>query len=393
MIGNYHLIIKFGENVVPLSTSILRELTIIQDFNKMLPEFRLALDDASGLMTHVAPFDRNMSEIEIECAKDYETDDKNVFEFLIYSREPSSTQSTPASEYDISGLLDIKKLFTPDTSRGFSGSIKSTLETLAAELNVDSTEIDVSLDYEKNILQPSWSNAQLFSYLTSNLSGVGGEYGFKCFVKTEKNKKILVFKSLTQMITDPISYKFFLNDTAYEDQLPIFEYSIFDNYNLYGVFGDRTQSYGYYDYDTSEYVNNSLVVEDFTSLSDFFLIDGSDTLDSSQVTSTGRTNDFHIDFTGKIKNGYGNRLVNLTKMWITTQGLPNAVPGQTVQVFFPHGAKGEDIYSYQYSGYWLVERVAHNFGDAFLTRLLLTRHGLDTDKETSLLPATKKKKG
>ena len=122
------------------------------------------------------------------------------------------------------------------------------------------------------------------------------------------------------------------------------------------------------------------------------MIDKSDPLDNNQKNDTGRGNAFTTDFMGPIKSSYGNRLINLVKMWITTQGLPNAVPGQTVQVFFPHGATGEDLYSYQYSGYWLVERVVHNFGDAFITKLLLTRHGLDTDKETSLLPAIKKKK-
>ena len=44
MIGNYHLIVKFGGIVLPLSTSILRELTIIQDLNKLLPEFRFRFD-------------------------------------------------------------------------------------------------------------------------------------------------------------------------------------------------------------------------------------------------------------------------------------------------------------------------------------------------------------
>ena len=395
MIGNYQLIIKFGGTVVPLSASILRELTIVQDLNKLVPEFRLSLDDPSGLMTHISPFDRNMSSVQIECAIDYDTTDKNTFDFLVYTREPRSDQSTPTNDYDVGGLLDVKKLFSPSFSRGFSGSVKTSLETVATEMDIDSIEIDDSLSYDKNLLQPAYNNAQFLTYHKNNLLGSNSEYGYKCFVKNYKNKKIFVFKSLTQMINDPVSHKFILNDTPYVTPhatlLPIYEYYIYDNYGLYGIFGLRVSDYSYFDYDTSTYTTDTLTVDDFVSLSDFFLIDKSDSLDNNLGADTGRTNDFHGSFEGKEKSRYGNQLINLTKLWITTQGIPNAVPGQTAKIFFPHGAAGGDLYSYQYSGYWLIERVVHNFRDAFLTKLLLTRHGLDTDKETSLLPATNKK--
>ena len=392
MIGNYHLIVKFGGVVLPLTRSVLRELTIVQDLNKFLPEFRLRFDDNTGAVTHVAPFDKNMSSVEIELAENADTDDKNIFNFSVYIREPKARQSTPTSEYDVTGFLDIKKLFAPDYSRGFSGSIKTSLETIAAELDIDSTDVDISLDYDKTLLQPTWNNAQVLNYLQDNLIGVNGEYGYKCYVKNYKNKKIFMCKSLSKMITDPISYKFILNDIPYEDQLPIFEYYIYDYYKLYGIFGVRTQAYGYFDYDNSVYVSATENVADYTSLADFFMIDKGDTTDSNQNNNTGRTNDFTSDFVGRIKSSYGNRLISLAKMWITTKGLPNAVPGQIVQVFFPQGTTGDDLYSYQYSGDWLIERVVHNCGDVFLTKLLLTRHGLDTDKKTSLLPATHRRK-
>ena len=45
---------------------------------RMLPEFRLRVDDVSGAMTHTIPFDRSMSEIKIEFAID-EVTNTNVF--------------------------------------------------------------------------------------------------------------------------------------------------------------------------------------------------------------------------------------------------------------------------------------------------------------------------
>ena len=394
MIGNYHLIVKFGDQVLPLSTSVLRELTNTQDMNKLVPEFRLRIDDATGALTHLLPFDKSMSNVYIELALDSNLDtiDKNAFEFMVYIREPSGTQSTPTTEYDITGLLDVKKLFAPGESRGFSGSMKTTLETIAAELEVDSTEISSSLDYDKNILQPQWTNAQLLNNLQEYLIGSNDEYGFKCFVKNYKYDKIFTFTSLSEMITSPIAYKFILNDTAYEGQLPIYEYYIYDNYKLYGIFGIKSQDYSYFDYTNSVYTNLTENVADYTSLSDFFAIDKDDTTDNNEIIDNGRSTDFTRTSKGKVKSSYGNKLVGLVKMWITTQGLPNAVPGQTIQIFFPHGVVGDNLYSYQYSGYWLVERVVHNLGDVFLTKLLLTRHGIDTDKDTTLTAATTKKR-
>ena len=61
---------------------------------------------------------------------------------------------------------------------------------------------------------------------------------------------------------------------------------------------------------------------------------------------------------------------------------------QTIEIFFPQGAAVGELYSYQYQGYWLVEKVVHNMGDMFYTKLLLSRHGVDSSKPTSLIPAT-----
>ena len=80
--------------------------------------------------------------------------------------------------------------------------------------------------------------------------------------------------------------------------------------------------------------------------------------------------------------------MDLVKMWITTQGIPNIVPGQVIQTFLSFDQEGGQLASYQFSGLWLVERVVHNFGDHFLTKLLLTRSGIDTDVDNTLLAAS-----
>ena len=392
MLSNYFLIIKFGDVVVPVNNTTLHELTITQDLNKFLPEFKLRVSDYSGILTHVLPFDKKMSNVYIEVSEDKDSENKNCFNFIVYRRSPEGDQSNPSSVYSISGLLDINNLFSKDYSRGFSGSIKTNLEEIAiSELGVDSTEVSSSLNTSKNLIQPNWNNSQFLKFLTQNLIGCNSEYAFKCFIKMYKMKKVFCFSSIKEMVDQQVSYKFIVKDTQYEDRLPIFNYSIFDNYKMNGVFASKKQGYSYFDYDTSTFIENQEEVSNYLSLSDYYMIDKSDSDDSNTLNETGRSNDFNDKFQGQIKSSYANRLIGLAKMWVTTNGMPNICPGNIIEIFFPHGVASDNLYSYQYSGYWLVERVVHNFGDTFLTKLLLTRHGVDTDKSTTLLRASTKK--
>lgn len=393
MIGTYFLQIKFGGNIVPVSISNLRELTITQDLNAFLPDFRLRLSDNTGTFTHTLPFDKNMSQVYIELARSEASSDKNAFTFDVYRRQPGGNQSTPAAIYDVSGLLSSTGLFAPNYSRGFSGNVQTNLQNLGlTELGANSTNVGASLNYNLNLLQPKWNDVQFLDYLTRNLFGNNGEYGYKCAIQTQNYKNIFLFSSLTELMTNPVSYKFVLADTPYQDRWPVYNWYVYDNYKLYGSFGNQVQSYSFFDWNAGNFVTNTLNIQDYYSLSDYFAIDKSDPVVSTEIEDTGRANAFQGMFEGLITGGYANRLINLVKMWITTQGLPNAIPGQTVEIFFPQGSTASDLYSYQYSGYWLIEKVVHNCGDMFYTKLLLTRHGVDTDKKTSLLPANTSKR-
>lgn len=389
---NYHIILKFGDIELPVTESNLRELTIVQDINKFLPEFRLKINDSTGYITHVTPFDSRMSKVRIELADTPESKDKNAFDFAVFRRMPEGNQSTPASLYDIEGLLDSEGLFSPDRCRGLSGSIRSSLSRVSTEMKIDSTEISPSLEYEKVLVQPLWSNIQFLKYLKENLIGKSDEYGFKCFIKRYNARSVFVFRGLREFINDPVAYKFLLSDREQKGQNPIYSFSIYDNYKIHEIFASKKQAYKYFNYTLSEFVEGNYPASDFMSLSDYFLIDANDSEDSNCIDNTGRSNDFTADFKGKVKSSFSNRLNNLVNMWILSKGLANACPGQIVSVLFPHGAVADELYSYQYSGYWMISKVVHNIGSEFMTRLLLTRNGLDTDKNTTLLKATTRKR-
>jgi hypothetical protein len=382
------LLIKFGGTQIQTDDTNLKELTIIQDINKFLPEFKLKLGDSGGLLTHLVPSDRKNGKVYIELAQD-PTDQKtkNAWAFTTYTRTPEGDQSNPSAVFSIDGLLDVDGLFTKDESRGFSGTIYDTIEEISGGLtNIFHSEISPSLTYEKNLVQPTWTNAQFLNYLKENIAGSNDEYGFKCFVKTLNQRNIFTFSSISEMVKNAPIYKFILSPYKYQDRYPVFNYYVYDNYKLYGTFASKTQAYSYFDYENSEFIQEEEVVEDYEISADYYLIDKADNEDSNSINNTGRNSDFTENFLGKVKGSYGNRIHGLVKMWITTEGLASAVPGQMVHIFFPQSAL--NIYDYQYTGNWLVERVVHNIGGSiFLTKLLLTRGGIDTAKTTTLLPA------
>jgi hypothetical protein len=385
-----YLAVQFGGKPVQVNQTNLKELTIIQDINKFLPEFRLRISDNSGEYTHIVPSDKHWGKVYIELALD-ENDQttKNAFNFLVYSRTPTGDYPNPSAVFDIDGLLDVDGLFNKDESRGFSGSISSTINSIALNdlENIDSLNISTSLSTIKKLVQPTWTNAQFLKYLKENVIGINGEYDFKCFVSTYKYKNTFNFKGISEMIKNKASYKFVLSGFQSQDQYPIFNYYIYDSYKLYGTFAEKEQGYSYFNYDTSTFVKGSEKIADYASLADYYLIDKSDDTGNNSINNTGRSNDFTSDFKGYVKGNYGDRINSLVKMWITTQGLANIIPGQVVQVFFPQDATS--IYDYQYSGDWLIERVVHNVGGSiFLTKLLLTRSGVSTDKSTTLLSTT-----
>lgn len=388
--GNYLLKLIFGDADVAIDTQNIKEFTIVQDIKKLVPEFRIRLIDAQGVLTHIVPFGRSMAKVTVQLGESYDSTVYNNFNFLVYRRLPEGMFG-PGAIYDIRGFLDVKKLFAPSVSRGFSGTVASTIAALATEMGIMKTDISASLGAPKNLIQANWTNAEFIDFLEKELEGSDGEGGYNIFTIQRETEPILICKSIKELIKGPIRYKFIVNDVAVDDFYPILDYSLEENYMLYGAFGARAQQYEYFDFNTGQQVTKSVSLDGFTSLADYHLVDGNDSTDSDSIQSLGRSSDFSTDFTGKIKNLFYSRILNLTKMWAMTWGLPNICPGDVVRVLFAQGQAGGNLQSYQFSGDWLVERVIHTMTSTHKTRLLLTRNGLDSDQESTLVKAVTKR--
>jgi len=386
--GNYILNIKINNIVIPIEPQKIEELTITQDIDRFLPVFKLRVDDPTGIFTHVIPFDKSSNSISIEIARGANHDNLNEFKFTVERRACKEE-----GKYEISGMLDIKNLFSSSKCRSFTGNLKTNLENLALnELEVSKTEIGKSLDYDKTVLQPYWDNGVLLRYLKNNVLGNNNEAGYNCFIKNIKGKTTFVFKSLDELYASAIQYKFIVGPDALKNHYPIYTYKIYDNSELITDYGAKLQKYTYFNYDTGENVDDSISVEDFTSLTNYFLINDDDISDSTFFNRLGRSNSFTSDFDGKVRNSYYNRLGRLISMWASTQGLENIAPGDMVRVIFGEMLQRKNLFLYQHTGYWMVKRVVHIIGQSFLTNFLLVRNGIDTDKENTLMKATKKKK-
>lgn len=395
-VGNYQINIKFGDVLVPILPQMLEKLTITQDIDRVFPTFRLAVKDASSLLGEIIPFDKNLNNMDIEIARGINPDNFNNFNFYVKRRNPSSD-----GMYEVEGLLNVKGLLSPIKKRALAGNVKTNMEAVVNdELKITKTEVGASLDYEKTLLQPSWNNIKLFRYLKNNLIGNNNECGFYCFIKNIKGEKTFVFKSIDELFLSPVAYKFIVGHKQYETRTieglpevlyPVSEYKILDNSQFMSDFAAKTQRFDYFDYDSGTMVDGSISIEDCPSLSEHFLIDDDNDIQGLHSPRLGRSNGFTPDFQGKVRNSYYKRTTEFIHMWIATWGLENISPGDIVQVIFSEALQRGKLFLYQHSGYYMIKRVVHIVGTSFMTNLLLTRCGIDTDIATTLMEAPKQK--
>ena len=396
----YHLDIKFGSD--KSSTTRLSkfynpidEMYIIQDINRFLPTFRLKIQDVGGYYSNLFPYDKKQNKINVTFNRDRDIEGAANFDFDVYRRFPSSDFL-----YDIEGVLQINNFFKPSKIRGFSGLISDTLSTIADELGATSTDISPSLKYEKKIIQTYQSNSELLQYLRDNLLGTQNTAPYFCYI-TYKDlgqgiEKVFVFKSLDEFYKQKVKYTFSDSPTAVYDKkfkiiyYPILDFKAYDNYKLLETSGSQKLDYSHFNYTTDLYEMNSVDVDDYYSLTRYFSINQDNTEDNSGSLNVGRSNDFSSDFQGKSKGMFYKKINDLSKFWITTWGLEDIYPGDIVRLQFFENTL--NMLSYQYHGFWMVERIVHTLGQAFGTRLLLTRNGVNTIEDTMLKEATNRKK-
>jgi len=386
-VGGYKLTLTIGNTVVPIQPQMIQELTVSQDIDQLFPTFKMIIRDSTGLLGEIVPLDKDANTISLKITGMLGEDFCNEFKFLVKRRKTASTK-----EYAVEGILNVDGLLDPTRTRALTGDVHSNITNIVTdELGIENTEIGTSLHFDKTIIQPKWTNAQLFRYLKANLMGVNQQAGYYCYIKNVESIPTFVFKSIDELVVQDSIFNFMIGHKQFEDYRPVTEYHVLDSSQLLGGFGTKLQTYHYFDYDIGSYKSNSVCLSNYPSLAEQFLVDNDSSTEGVSFVE-GRYNDFAGNFEGKIKNSYYNRLTGLVNMWISTWGTENIAPGDIVKVVFNEAFASGDFFLYQHSGYWLVKRVVHILTSSFMTNILLTRNGIDTSIANTLLEAEHRKK-
>jgi hypothetical protein len=387
-IGGYKLGLTIGGTYVPLQAGMVQELTITQDIDQLLPSFKMTLREPTGILGEIVPHDKDANSIGLKITGSLGEEYSNEFQFLVKRR-----RATFEKQYSIEGILNVIDLLDPPKSRALTGNVYTSISDIVSdELKIPDAEIGQSLQYSKTIIQPWWTNAQLLRFLKGNLLGINGQSGYYCFIKNIRSLPIFVFKSLDEIVEQSVAANFMIGHKQYEDFYPVVDYQVLDSSQLISQFSAKQQSYAWFDYATGVYKSGSVGYTEYPSLSEQFLIDEDNDTQGTLELHTGRSNDFHEDFEGKIKSKYYGALTGLVSMWISAWGNESLAPGDVVKVVFNEAFASGDFYLYQHSGYWLVKRVVHVLGSSFLTNILLTRSGIDSSIENTLIMAERSKR-
>lgn len=394
MTNSYVLQLYLGNNLIGNIPSMLEHFSIVQDINSLLPTCRIKLTDSGDGLNHLAPLDNNFNTIRVSLKQSMHSEITNEYSFAIFRRYPKPKL------FDASCILNVPNVFTPQYCRGFGkknarqqryrGTVKQIIEDIAVyDLGFTNTEVSTSLNYNNNLLQPNITNAELLVNLAQTLQGAEGESGYYCFATVAEGKKIFHFKHINEILNQIPKYKFYVSPDMVDGHLPIIDYKIYDNYRLFKNMGLKQQAYGYFDYATGTYVDTNVDYTGLHPLAQYHMMNANEPNDSAN-TPLGRNTDFTEDFVGRVGGDYYKRLNGLTKMWITTYGLGDIKPSDIVSILFGDAMVSGQLNDYLYQGDWLVEKVVHLIGQTHITKLLLSRNGVDTTKETTLLRAIKR---
>jgi len=388
---------------LPLVAETVQDFRITLDLNLMLPVLSIGLADSLNALGHKQPSDRTILSMHVQLGSVWGASPEFVttFDFAILRTSPDSSRW-----YKSTGVLDVDNFYTPCKCRSFNGSLNETLIQIANEMYLTDTDISGSLkNHAKVVLQPYITNGTLLAGLRDTMEGKGGETGYYTFIKPGDGKTTLVFKTINDMLSVKPKYLFApISNVIVSDKavtLPIVDYKIIGNYGLQRTTGSQYQAVGYHDFDTGRYrmsqssvSGNDDVAKDVIGSTSHFYIDKADSkISSAPIFSTGRNNSNTSDFSYYSAGKLHKKMINLSKLWITTWGTHDLYPGDTAYVSSLDPTTPNDVWQGQFTGKWLIERIVHTFDSWHRTKVLLTRNGLnvDTNSTLTLVPGKDKK--
>lgn len=383
--GLYELRIFFNDIPTVLDISSIQELTISSSLISFLPSIRFTIKSEGGFITHNLPVAKartitiefNVPTIDSQGVK---TIVFNRYTFDIYRRMPVQD-----SVFDCEGLLSLPNAFYPRKCRGWFDTIPNVVTNVAKDMGfgraINIKDMNISSRFgaspkKKNIVQPYINNVGLLNWLCQNSKDQSGGGLFFTFVDNYSGVPTFNFKSITELTYVNAKFNFMLGNGSPElSRIPVWEYKIEDNYKLIGMYGFSSKDYVYFDYNTSKLTSKAVNLKNFDSMTNSFFFTESDTKTSYNDVIVGRNNEYTEDYTEKATHDLYSNAINLSRLMISTIGLVNIHPGDTVDLIFGN-ANLQDNLNRQYNGKWMVEKIEHIFGKIYSNRLTLTRSGV-----------------
>jgi hypothetical protein len=384
--GNYRLRVRIGKQDVTVSPESFTAIDIIEYIDRILPAFTVTFKDARGILTHKTLTDSMHNTMTFSFAMDNETPyEGKDMRFRIYRRKPEMYTEI-ANMVKFTGLLDVPNVFSPQYQKGWvKTSIQSILEDIGASMGIASYRFDPGLTQVVSIVQPQWNNAMFLQYLADRVAQSFGETGYFAFVDVDtKGDPRLNFRSLTSLLKQQAKKVIKMTKMPDGIMMPLYNFEGIDNFEPLNILGIGKQSYSYFNWMTGVQVDDEIPIEEaiFTSLSKYFAHDP--TINTVGITQQelGRTNEMVPDWKPVLKGRYYKKINSLVKQWITTMGTTELSCGDLIKVVFTEDPA--EMMNYQYTGFWMIERIVHHISNTYLTKLLVTRPGVDSEVDTTL---------
>jgi len=403
--GTYTLRLQFGKQDIELTPSALRVVEVVEYLDKLLPSISITLNDSMGVLTHFMALDSRYNTITLMFSNPaLETDGVPKQKWMTFRiwRKNAESVTQMGNYVTFNGLLDVKNAISPRYQKGWEKkTISSIIQDVALEMGIDRARVktDTGLNKTISIVQPNWSNVVFLRYLEERMVSASG-VGFFCWIdspagevpsETSAGKPRLNFKTMSQMVQYGTAKKTFkFGKSPDPELLPIFTFEPVDNFELINTLGIEEDEYNYYDYENGKFVTEKLKITDegMPILSEYISYDKSIGTKGLQSGTSERTTDLIQAYDQKTfrKGFYYKRINALNRIWINTMGVTDVNCGDVIKLVCSDDVKMVD---YQYTGFWLIQRIIHHIsGNIYLTRMLLTRPGLDsTDPGCTLMKA------
>lgn len=131
-----YLDIKVNGKVLPLSGSMLQELTIIQNIQMIVPTLRLKMRDGSGVTTDQFPI-VDGAKLEVTIGADQSTDNAKTAVFRVVGA-PDFSPGRGAPELEVRAVLDAFKFLSGQPTKSYTGTSSAVVKEIAAECGLQS---------------------------------------------------------------------------------------------------------------------------------------------------------------------------------------------------------------------------------------------------------------